>query len=155
MANEIDVQFAPNLGEVLPSIAQIQTWANAVLNGRSDNATMSIRIADEDEITELNHTYRDKNTPTNVLSFPMEIPEEVGVNLLGDVVICAPVVAKEAAAQSKTLESHWAHMVIHGTLHLLNYDHINDDDAQVMEAIEMEIMKSLGYDNPYQPVETS
>ena len=105
---------------------------------------------DEDEGAELNEAYRRKQGPTNVLSFPFEAPPGVELSLLGDIVVCAPVVAREAGEQGKILESHWAHMVVHGCLHLLGYDHMEPVEAEAMEALETEILGGLGYPNPYE-----
>ena len=113
-------------------------------------AELSIRIVDEAESADLNHTYRHKSGPTNVLSFPCEVPDGVPLDLLGDLVICAPVVAREAQAQGKASEAHWAHMVIHGVLHLRGYDHIDTAEAERMEALEIDILSRLGYPNPYE-----
>lgn len=104
---------------------------------------------DEAESRDLNNTYRGKDKPTNVLSFPFEAPPEVELPLLGDLIICRQVVEREAAEQEKTVEEHWAHMVVHGSLHLLGYDHIEDSEAEEMEALETEIMQSMGYADPY------
>jgi probable rRNA maturation factor len=104
---------------------------------------------DEKESTELNETYRLKSGPTNILSFPVEIPEEIELNLLGDLVICAPVLEKEALEQNKALLNHWAHIVIHGVLHLMGYDHIEDDEAELMEGKEITLLSHLGIKNPY------
>ncbi|MDH5547667.1 MAG: rRNA maturation RNase YbeY [Gammaproteobacteria bacterium] len=139
----------------MPTPEQICHWANTALHGREENATVCIRIMDEDEMTELNSTYRGKNSPTNVLSFPMDMPPGIDLTILGDIAVCAPVVANEAREQEKSYESHWAHMIIHGTLHLLGYDHIDEADAQEMETLETEIMHGLQYPNPYQPLENS
>ena len=111
---------------------------------------MTVRIVGINEGKELNNTYRHKDYATNVLSFPFEAPEGVEVNLLGDIVICAPVVNAEADEQHKSERSHWAHLTIHGTLHLLGFDHIEDSDAEVMEAIEVNAMAQLGYPDPYE-----
>ena len=108
-----------------------------------------VRIVDVKESTELNEIYRLKSGPTNILSFPVEIPEEIELNLLGDLVICAPVLEKEALDQNKALQDHWAHIVIHGVLHLLGYDHIEDDEAELMETKEITILSHLGIKNPY------
>src|SRR5690606_500913 len=116
---------------------------------------LSIRIVDRDEIQALNAQYRHKNTPTNVLSFPCELPPAVDVPLLGDIVICAQVVQEEAAAQHKAELSHWAHMVVHGTLHLLGYDHMDDAEANEMESLEIEILNTLGFANPYTTLQTT
>ena len=135
----------------LPTEEQLNQWVLAALDGRCDldEPELTIRITDEAESQELNHEYRGKDYPTNVLSFPFEAPPEVPIPLLGDLVICAQVVFREATEQNKTAESHWAHMVIHGCLHLLGYDHINDDEAEEMEGIERQIMASLGFEDPY------
>ena len=148
---DLDVQYAVSDvddGEP-PSPELIQTWVNAALAGRCEEAELTVRLVDRQEIQTLNQTYRDKNSPTNVLSFPFDAPEGVDLNLLGDVVICAPVVVEEAQQQSKDVLSHWAHMVIHGALHLLGYDHIDDDEAEIMESLEIEILQGLGIADPY------
>jgi len=124
-------------------------WVNCVLKDKLPNMEINIRIVGEKESAMLNKDYRHKDKPTNVLSFPFEVPPEINSPLLGDLVICAPVIAKEAKAQEKQVLAHWAHMVIHGTLHLLGYDHIKKKDAAVMEKIEIELLKQLGYANPY------
>ena len=114
---------------------------------------ITLRIVDEDEIRTLNRDYRDKDKPTNVLSFPFEMPEGLPEDamepLLGDIILCAPVVRREAAEQNKTLQAHWAHMVTHGVLHLLGYDHIDDEDAQIMEAMEIRALNEQGFADPY------
>jgi probable rRNA maturation factor len=114
-----------------------------------NQAEVSVYIVDEAESQELNSQYRGKDKPTNVLSFPADIPEEVGVPLLGDLVVCAPVVEREAQEQGKTLNAHWAHMLVHGTLHLLGYDHLEDDEAEVMEALETRLVTQLHFPAPY------
>jgi len=140
-----------------PDNALIQQWSEAALHGAGrTNAELelSIRVVDSAEITELNQTYRHKNYATNVLSFPFELPpglpEEAHPGILGDIAICAEVVAREATEQNKSLPAHWAHMVIHGTLHLLGYDHIEDDEAELMEQLEIRILNELGFADPYQ-----
>jgi len=135
-----------------PSTAKFKRWAITALTKKMPSAEITIRIVDKDEMTELNSTYRQKNKPTNVLSFPFDMPEELEEDtpLLGDIVICAAVIAEEAIAQEKSAEAHWAHMVVHGILHLLGYDHEQDQDAEVMEAEEIKILHSLGFNNPYQ-----
>ncbi len=149
----LDLQIAEELEGVtgLPSEQQFEQWANAALADRSpfDEPELTIRLCDEAESQELNHEYRGKDKPTNVLSFPFEAPPEVPIPLLGDLVICAQVVAREADEQSKTAEAHWAHMVVHGCLHLLGYDHIKDDEAEIMEDLERQILAQLGYPDPY------
>lgn len=132
----------------LPGADQFQAWAAAA--ALSDGAEVAIRIVDEPESAELNQTYRHKAGPTNVLSFPFEVPEGVPNALLGDLVICAPVVEREAREQGKPLDAHWAHMVVHGLLHLQGYDHIEEAEAEAMETQETAILAELGFSNPYQ-----
>ena len=109
--------------KTLPSDADFERWIGAALAGRRESAELTVRIVDEDEGARLNHRYRHKDYPTNVLSFPAQLPEGVESALLGDLVICAPLVMREAAEQGKPAQAHWAHLTIHGTLHLLGYDH--------------------------------
>lgn len=136
----------------LPATRTFKQWASAALKDKIPQAELTIRIVDKNEMTELNSTYRHKNKPTNVLSFPIDSEDEFDdeIPLLGDIVICAPVIEEEAIAQSKPLKAHWAHMVVHGVLHLLGYDHEKDNDAEKMEAEEIKILKELGFKNPYQ-----
>ena len=158
MQGILDYQLASESKE-LPSEAQLLNWINAALKAQTLNSQIgeeqeiTVRIVDADEIQMLNREYRQKDYATNVLSFPFEAPPGVTVNFLGDLVICAPVVSKEADEQKKPLMAHWAHMIIHGTLHLLGYDHIEDQDAEQMEALEVEILNDLGIDDPYQDQE--
>lgn len=144
---ELDLQIASD-AEGIPSAEDFQRWVEAALADH-DGAQLTIRVVDEDEITELNRTYRDKDKPTNVLSFPFEVPADIELPLLGDIVICAKVVQDEAIAQNKPLQAHWAHMVIHGCLHLLGHDHMDDDEAELMEGLEITLLAALGYANPY------
>ncbi|MFP1915464.1 rRNA maturation RNase YbeY [Lonsdalea quercina] len=145
----LDLQIACENREGLPSEAHFQRWLDTVLPQFQAESEVTIRIVDEAESHELNHTYRGKDKPTNVLSFPFEAPPEVELPLLGDLIICRQVVEQEAAEQEKTLEEHWAHMVVHGCLHLLGYDHIEDSEAEEMESLETEIMQGMGYADPY------
>lgn len=133
-----------------PAQADIIIWLERALEGRREVAEVSIRVVDEAESQALNHQYRGKDKATNVLSFPAEFPPELEIPLLGDLVICAPIVATEAAEQNKTLQAHWAHMVVHGVLHLLGFDHVDDDEAEQMESLETDILLSLSFDPPYQ-----
>jgi probable rRNA maturation factor len=153
MTITVDIQIAvsnnDSNNESLPNEQQLQGWVEAVLNTRKPGAELTIRIVDESESQQLNNDYRGKNSPTNVLSFPFEAPPGVELNLIGDLIICANVVESEAKSQEKALISHWAHMVTHGCLHLLGYDHISNQDAQEMESIEIETLNQQGFDNPY------
>lgn len=135
----------------IPSEQAFVDWCNAAYQG-SESAEVSIKIVGEAESAELNSTYRRKAGATNVLSFPLAVPMESeagGRHLLGDLAICAPVVLAEARAQGKSPSAHWAHMVVHGMLHLQGYDHIREDEAARMERLEVDIMAGLGYNNPY------
>ena len=134
----------------LPSEEQLTQWVSATLAERMDTGELSIRIVSAQESQQLNSDYRGKDKPTNVLSFPFEVPEGIELDLLGDLVICAEVVAREAQEQDKPLLHHWAHMVIHGTLHLLGFDHIKSDEAEEMETIERKILAALDIPDPYQ-----
>ena len=145
----IDLQIACEQETGLPTLEQIEQWATAAVQPQSDEVEMTVRIVDEAESHALNLNYRGKDRPTNVLSFPFECPDEVELPLLGDLVICRQVVEREAQEQDKPLMAHWAHMVVHGSLHLLGYDHIEDDEAEEMESLETQIMTGLGFVDPY------
>lgn len=145
----LDLQIASESSEGLPAESDFQQWLEAVLPQFQEESEVTIRIVDEAESHELNMTYRGKDKSTNVLSFPFEAPPGMELPLLGDLVICRQVVEQEAREQNKALNAHWAHMVVHGSLHLLGYDHIVDEEAEEMEAIEIEIMQSLGHPDPY------
>ena len=152
MSYRIDVEVNSSSTKI-PSVENIELWISTALHSDELNqAEVSVYIVDEPESQELNSQYRGKNKPTNVLSFPAEIPDEVGVPLLGDLVVCAPVVEREAHEQGKSLEAHWAHMLVHGTLHLLGYDHVNDDEADVMEALETRLITQLHFPAPYNDI---
>ncbi|MDK7738050.1 rRNA maturation RNase YbeY [Providencia stuartii] len=145
----LDLQLACEETTGLPDEALFQRWLEAVLPKFQPQSEVTIRIVDEEESHHLNLTYRGKDKPTNVLSFPFEAPPEVELPLLGDLIICRQVVEQEAIEQQKSAEEHWAHMVVHGCLHLLGYDHIEDDEAEEMESLETEILAELGYADPY------
>ena len=149
----LDLQIATEDNQNLPTEAQIMQWLEVILPQFMDNAELTIRIVDKQESQQLNCTYRHKDKPTNVLSFPFESPIEIDVPLLGDLIICKQVVEAEAEQQLKSLTSHWAHMIVHGCLHLLGYDHILDEEAEEIENIEIDIMQQLGFEDPYQPVD--
>jgi probable rRNA maturation factor len=154
MSVQLEVQRAVEGG---PEDEDIRRWVEAVLAdaGRTGTPELTVRIVDEDEIRQLNQTYRYKTGPTNVLSFPFEAPPEVDLDLLGDLVIAAPVVAREAREQGKTEIAHWAHLIVHGTLHLLGLDHQTPTEAEAMEAREVRILQALGFPNPYHLDEAS
>lgn len=135
----------------LPGEANLATWVAAVLAAHPGEwrHEVTVRFVDSDESQALNRDYRDKDRPTNVLSFPFEAPPSIDLPLLGDLVICHAVVAREAHEQDKSLTAHYAHMVVHGTLHLLGYDHIEENEAVRMERLEAEILARFGIADPY------
>jgi probable rRNA maturation factor len=137
----------------IPAATSFRKWVAAALAGRIREADLAIRIVDVDEGRALNRHYRGRDYATNVLSFPADLPEGlpegVRLPLLGDLVLCAPVVAREAAEQGKPLSAHYAHLTVHGTLHLLGWDHGNDVEAEAMEQLEREILAGLGIEDPY------
>ena len=146
---DVSVSYGlPRLG--LPSAQSFKKWAAAAVKGRIRRADLAIRLVDNKEGCALNRHYRGKDYPTNVLRFPADLPEGVTVPLLGDVVICAPVVAKEAKEQGKTLAAHYAHLTIHGVLHLLGMNHEDEREAVLMEQLERDILADLGYSDPYE-----
>jgi probable rRNA maturation factor len=145
----LDLQVATENENGLPPEAQFQRWLDATIPAFQAESEVTIRLVDEAESHELNLTYRGKDKSTNVLSFPFEVPPGIELPLLGDLIICRQVVEREAEEQGKPLEAHWAHMVVHGSLHLLGYDHIEDEEAEEMESLETEIMLALNYDDPY------
>lgn len=148
MTIELELQIASE-AKTLPHPAQFREWVGSTLGDGFDNIEITIRIVDVEEMTELNQIYRKKTGPTNVLSFPAEIDESFDIPLLGDIVICAPVIEQEATDADIDLLAHWAHMVVHGTLHLLGYNHKADAEAEVMESLETKILTQLGYPAPY------
>ena len=150
MSVTLDLQLACADSAGLPTEADFQRWLDAAILPFQQEAEVTVRVVDSAESHELNLTYRGKDKPTNVLSFPFECPPGVELPLLGDLVICRQVVEQEAQEQNKPLLAHWAHMVVHGSLHLLGYDHIEDDEAEEMETLEIEFLAALGYANPYQ-----
>ena len=149
-ALELTVRYGlPRAG--MPAPASFRRWAEAALRGARHrrHAELAIRIVDSAEGLALNGAYRGRDYATNVLSFPAEPPPGVRWALLGDLAICAPVVAREAAEQDKRARDHWAHLTIHGVLHLLGYDHVVDQEAEAMEALETRILARLGIADPY------
>ena len=132
----------------VPSSKQFDKWVKAALDEEFD-AELVIRLVDRQESRQLNARYRGKNKATNVLSFPADLPLELKLPLLGDIIICAPILVEEAQEQHKTVEAHWAHLTIHGVLHLTGHDHKLEDEASEMETIETRILQSLGFPDPY------
>lgn len=150
MSYYIDLQYACT--DPIPfSEEELINWAKIALTGQIETAELTLRFVDSEEITQLNADYRQKNTPTNVLAFPSFLPKEVELEspLLGDVIICPAVLLEESHTLNKPLIAHWPHIVIHGVLHLLGYDHIKDSDAEVMQALEIKLLEQLGFSNPY------
>lgn len=153
---ELDLQIAQELESfdaMLPSHEQCVAWVEAALKHAKcslENPEINVRLVDKEESQYLNKTYRQKDKPTNVLSFPAQLPEHIPVEILGDLAICAPVVEFEAKRDNKLIQAHWAHMLVHGCLHLLGYDHQEDEQALSMESLETDILHSLGFVDPYQ-----
>ena len=147
MAVDLDLQIATD-EQPQPSEEEFRRWCNLALQDKGE-AELTVRIVDRTEIQMLNDQYRDKPKPTNVLSFPADLPEDLDLPLLGDLVICADVVNCEAKEQGKPTADHWAHMVIHGCLHLLGYDHIKESEAEEMESLEIQLLSQLSISNPY------
>lgn len=150
---DVDIQHASEHAS-LPSDEQLTQWATQALTQFKEDAALSIRLVDNDESQQLNFEYRGKDKPTNVLSFPFEVPPELAEvddigQLIGDLVISVPVVAQEAIEQNKSFDHHFAHMVVHGCLHLLGYDHIKDEEAEIMEDLERQILAKLDIADPY------
>ena len=147
MTIDVDIQIVTEF-ETIPEKNEFEGWVSAALQSDFDNLEQTIRIVDEAEIQSLNSQFRASNTPTNILSFPSEIPH-IDYQNLGDLIICAPIVLSEAKQQGKDIIAHWAHLVVHGMLHLQGYDHEDDESAKKMEALEVKILSTLGYSNPY------
>lgn len=145
----IDVQYAHTAAEV-PKPARFQEWASRALAGRCRRAKLTLRLVDSAESAALNRQFRGQDKPTNVLSFGADDPSVVAVPYLGDLVICIPVVIAEAAEQLKAIDAHFAHMTVHGVLHLLGHDHELSEEAQVMETLERGILQAMGYADPYE-----
>lgn len=150
MSIKLAVQRAAGIAaSEVPSVSEFRAWARAAVAPHRGDAELALRVVGAEESAYLNLTYRGKRGPTNVLSFAAQLSPDVPVPLLGDLVICAPVVLREAREQHKSAHAHWAHMTIHGSLHLLGYDHLTRREANVMEALEIDILERLGFANPY------
>jgi probable rRNA maturation factor len=149
----VDVQYAqeelPDAEAEVPSPQEFERWVAAALAGRREAGELTIRVVGVTEGAALNETYRHRSGPTNVLSFPVDDSPELDLPLLGDLVICAPLVMREAHEQHKSAMAHWAHLTVHGSLHLLGYDHEEPREAEIMEGLEAEILATLGYTDPY------
>lgn len=150
----VEIQIV-STSQSLPSREQFNQWVDLAIEPARQGADVVIRIVDKVESAELNQTYREKEGATNVLSFPFEVPDGIPAealtgDILGDLVICAAIVEQQAKQQEKPRMSHWAHMVIHGCLHLQGYDHVEPEQAVVMENLEIKLLNSIGIDNPYE-----
>ena len=151
--NYLELQIATEFADY-PTEQQFQAWVDTVLTDQGVDSEIVIRLVDDAESAALNQQYRHKSGPTNILSFPFEAPEGMDMDLLGDLVICTPLIAEEARQQNKPLLNHWAHITIHGVLHLLGYDHVEDAEAEEMETLEINLLQQLNIANPYQEEST-
>ena len=147
--NFLDIQIVSESKQI-PTQYLFQQWINTVLTDNNQDSEIVIRVVDEAEMIQFNEQYRHKRGATNILSFPFDSPEGIESNLLGDLLVCAPVVEKEALQQKKKLEHHWAHLIVHGVLHLLGYDHVDDNEAEEMEALEIKMLIKIKIKNPYE-----
>jgi probable rRNA maturation factor len=148
MPIDLELQIATDT-KTLPHPSQFRAWVSAVLSKEYETAELTIRIVDEPESRKLNKKYRQHDNPTNVLSFPFEKINSIDLSLLGDIIICAPIVEQEILKTQKPFLAHWAHLVVHGTLHLIGYDHKNIKEATIMEKYEIKILQNLGFCSPY------
>ncbi len=150
MSIEVELQVADD-NDSVPDVKLFSRWASAAAAAKVENGELSIRVVDEAESQSLNTRYRNRQCATNVLAFAATLPDELGLPLLGDLAICRDVIEREASEQGKETEAHWAHMVVHGTLHLLGYDHQTQAQASEMESLEVQVLRRLGYADPYAP----
>lgn len=149
MSSRIEIQVATSAGDV-PARSLIRRWVRATLRAVDFGAAdLTVRIVDEAEIRDLNRRYRDRDRATDVLSFPFEDPPGIETTILGDVVVCAQVVTQVARDRSLAVDAHWAHIVVHGVLHLCGHDHVADADAMRMQALETAVLAELGIPDPY------
>ncbi len=149
MSHQIDVVLVNDDALEAPSLSQFISFLKPLAEHLQVNKELCIKVVDQAESCYLNSRFRGKDKATNVLSFASELPEFVDSNHLGDLAICSDVVVQEALDQNKKVIDHWAHLTIHGCLHLLGYDHIDDDEALVMEALEVALLSKLSIGNPY------
>jgi len=158
MIYPVTLQLFSSKIQNIPSDTKLKYWVSTALHHHfpATPVEVHLNVVDEAEIQKLNQTYRHKNKPTNVLAFPSDLPKAIFDEkpLLGDIILCASIIEKESKEQNKSLDAHWAHIVIHGTLHLLGYDHVQDDEALIMENFEITLLKSLGFSNPYEVNDT-
>lgn len=150
MTYYIDIQNATK-DHIPVNDAELTKLASLALRDHQNDAELTIRLVDSEEMVYLNNSYRKQNKTTNVLAFPSSLPEgiELECPLLGDIIICPEVLLEESKQYDKAITEHWSLIVIHGVLHLLGYDHINDDDARIMQSLEIKLLAELGYGNPY------
>ena len=146
MPPQLELQMATSEADV-PGEEEFQSWADTCFPDL--DATILVRVVDQEESAQLNQQYRQKQGPTNVLSFPFEVPEGVDNDHLGDLVMCAPVIKTEALDQAKRIDDHWGHMLVHGVLHLQGYDHLTDSEAETMESLDIELLSRLAIADPY------
>jgi probable rRNA maturation factor len=156
----IDLELQDESGDVdaaIPDTERFAQWVEAATRaaGRREATEVTVRLVSEEESRTLNLDYRSKDRPTNVLSFAADLPDDLELPFIGDIVICPAVLRREAAEQRKEIDSHWAHLTVHGVLHLLGYDHEVDSDAAAMESLEVQILKGLGYPDPYEAADTA
>ena len=149
----ITVDLQNRTSHELPTLEDLERWVAIAIEDKTKVQSVCLSVVEPDEIQSLNKQFRHKDKPTNVLSFPNQAPIELSDGFMGDMVVCAQILEQEAHQQNKDLVAHWAHMVIHSTLHLQGYDHRTEDDAFIMESKEITLMKELGFGNPYQEVE--
>ena len=149
---KLKVDFQKACAEETPTMEDFEKWIQSTattIKYLKKQAEVNIRAVDEKEMLYLNNTFRKKTALTNVLSFPANLPKEIEINLLGDIAICAPVVQKEATKLGKPEKAHWAHLTVHGMLHLIGYDHISEKESVKMESVEVSVLANLGISNPY------
>jgi probable rRNA maturation factor len=149
--NDLALHIQNDDDRAAPQASRLELWIDSALrqSGFGTAAELTLRIVGESEMQDLNYRYRNTPRPTNVLAFAADLPPQLGLPLLGDIVICAPLVEREAGEQGKTMQAHWAHLVVHGTLHLLGHDHVDDTEALLMEQLETAILRNLGFADPY------
>ncbi len=154
---DLDLHIQNDDERAAPGASELELWIGSALlrTGFDSHAELTLRIVGEAEMQDFNNRYRNSPRATNVLSFPANLPPHLQLPLLGDIMVCAPLVAKEAEQQDKSLQAHWAHLVVHGTLHLLGYDHVDDSEAQLMEQLETAILGDLGFAAPYEALNTN